>query len=257
MRLDQYLVERGLYPSREKAKLAVLAGEVEVLRKGRPLKPGEQVGNCEVEINQRRRPPFVSRGGEKLQGALDAWNMDVQGRQALDIGSSTGGFTDCLLASGAKRVIALDVGEGLLHWKLRNDPRVHVMEGVNARFLYADMLPFLPDLVCIDVSFISLRLIFRQLNGLMAGNGEVIALVKPQFEAGRQHVGKGGVVKDPGIHLKVLVELDRDIEGMGFFLHEAVEAFPRGKQGNREFMTLWKKEKRPQGELDLEGLCKG
>ncbi len=247
MRLDQFLVKEGYYESREKAKRAIMAGEVEVLKKGKPLKPGDKVGDEKLEIKQRQGPRFVSRGGEKLDNALELWGMEVKGKSVLDIGSSTGGFTDCLLKRGADRVIALDVGSGLLHWKLRNDQRVYLMEGTNARHLESDHLPFMPELVCVDVSFISLRLIFQALNRILPVGITVIALVKPQFEAGRKSVGKGGIVRDPGVHKAVIEDLVRDLEGLGFYLHSLCEAIPCGKHGNKEFFSLWVKGLPPSG----------
>lgn len=257
MRLDQYLFEKGYYPSREKAKRAVLAGEVQAIRNGRALKPGDMVEETGLRILKHERPPFVSRGGEKLANALDEWGLDICGTHALDIGSSTGGFTDCLLQRGALRVTALDVGEGLLHWKLRNDRRVSVLEGVNARYLQADLPPYRPDLVCIDVSFISLRLIFQALQEVVEEGCRIIALVKPQFEAGKNKVGKKGVIKNPQVHLDVLVETRSSLERMGFFLHRVSEAKPRGKRGNREFMTLWVKGVLPRNEPEMRTSCAG
>ena len=257
MRLDQYLVERGYYPSRERARRAVMAGEVRVVRNGRVLKPGEEVGDSGFHILKYEKPLYVSRGGEKLANALDEWGLEVDGARVLDIGSSTGGFTDCLLQRGALRVTALDVGEGQLHWKLRNDRRVTVMERVNARYLRVDMLPYRPDLVCIDVSFISVRLIFQALMEAVDEGCRVIALVKPQFEAGRGQVGRKGVIRDNRVHLQVLVKTRQTLEEMGFFLHRVTEAIPRGRQGNREFMTLWVKGVRPPCEPDLEAVCAG
>ncbi len=255
MRLDQYLVEQGFYPTREQAKRAIIAGEVELAGRGNRLKPGEQVGRAVPEVHIRERPPFVSRSGAKLAGALEAWGLEVEGLRALDVGSSTGGFTDCLLQKGAAEVIALDVGKGQLHWKLRNDPRVRVMEGVNARYLVPADLPFQPDLAVIDVSFISLLKVLEPLAGVVEAGDRVVALVKPQFEAGRGQVGKGGVVRDAEVHREVLTKTVAAAREMGFYAHRAVEASPRGRDGNREFMLLLVRGVEPEGVLDLEDLC--
>lgn len=256
MRLDQYLVERGYYETREQAKRAILAGEVELKGRGRLLKPGERVGREDPEVHIRARPPFVSRSGNKLCGALEAWGLWVEGLRALDVGSSTGGFTDCLLQKGASEVIALDVGKGQLHWKLRNDERVCVMEGINARFLSPDDLPFRPDLAVIDVSFISLILVLRPLVDILKEGDPVIALVKPQFEAGREQVGKGGVVRDANVHREVLEKTIAASREMGFYAHRVAEAQPRGRDGNREFVLLLRKHLEPEEELDLTTVCK-
>jgi 23S rRNA (cytidine1920-2'-O)/16S rRNA (cytidine1409-2'-O)-methyltransferase len=255
VRLDQYLVERGYYETREQAKRAILAGEVELQGRSALLKPGERVGREEPEIHIRARPPFVSRAGNKLCGALEAWGLRVEGLRALDVGSSTGGFTDCLLQKGASEVIALDVGKGQLHWKLRNDERVHVLEGFNARFLSADDLPFQPDLAVIDVSFISLVLVLRPLVDILKEGDTVIALVKPQFEAGREQVGKGGVVRDAEVHREVLAKTITASREMGFYAHHVAEAQPRGRDGNREFVLLLKKGLEPEVELDYKTVC--
>ena len=255
--MDQYLVERGFYETREQARRAVLAGEVEVQGRGTSMKPGEKVGREEPRITVRTRPPFVSRAGNKLANALDAWSMKVEGFKALDIGSSTGGFTDCLLQRGASEVIALDVGKGQLHWKLRNDPRVHVMEGFNARFLTREDLPFQPDMAVVDVSFISLRLIFEPLAAILPEKGPVVALVKPQFEAGREQVGKGGIVRDAEIHLEVLEKTAAGANILGLHAHKVVEASPRGRDGNREFVMLLVKDVEPEEAPDIAGTAKG
>lgn len=257
MRLDQYLVERGYYETREKARRAVLAGEVEVEGRGTSMKPGEKIGKKEPGITVRARPPFVSRAGGKLANALDAWSLGVEGIKALDVGSSTGGFTDCLLQRGASEVVALDVGKGQLHWKLRNDPRVFLMEGYNARFLTADDLPFQPDLAVVDVSFISLRLILAPLAAILPDGGPVVALVKPQFEAGREQVGKGGVVRDAEIHREVLEKTAAAAAALGLHAHRVIEASPRGRDGNREFVMLLVKGVEPDETPDIAGTAKG
>jgi 23S rRNA (cytidine1920-2'-O)/16S rRNA (cytidine1409-2'-O)-methyltransferase len=192
-RLDTLLADRGLYQSRSRAAAAVMAGDVRV--DDRPArKPGELVPD-DAELRVAERPAFVSRGGIKLANALDAFGIDPAGRRALDVGASTGGFTDCLLQRGAEAVIALDVAYGELHWKLRQDPRVTAIERRNARSLDASDLPFRPDLIVADVSFISLTKVLPAVLRCAAPRFDCLALVKPQFEAGRERVGRGGVVR--------------------------------------------------------------
>lgn len=198
IRLDQLLVERGLAPTRARAQALVLAGVVRVDGQ-RSDKPGRQVlFDCAVEV-ERPDHPWVSRGGVKLAAGLEAFALDVQGRRCLDVGASTGGFTHVLLAAGAAHVVALDVGRGLLDQRLRHHPRVSVLEGFNARFLGPDDVPGPFDLITVDVSFISLRLVLPALLAILTPAGDLVALVKPQFEAGRGEVGSGGVVRDPVI----------------------------------------------------------
>ncbi len=183
----------------------------------------------------RPRPPYVSRGGLKLEAALDGFGVDVAGRVALDVGASTGGFTDCLLQRGARRVIAVDVGYGQLHPKLREDPRVVVMERCNARYLEPEDLAETPDLATIDVSFISLRIILPAVTRLLQDPKEVIALVKPQFEVGRTQVGKGGVVKDPALHEEVLLRISALGRSLGLQVSPALPSPILGPKGNREY----------------------
>jgi 23S rRNA (cytidine1920-2'-O)/16S rRNA (cytidine1409-2'-O)-methyltransferase len=225
-RLDVLLVERGLAESRAQAQALVLAGLVP----GRS-KPGEQVDD-DAELTVDRPPPFVSRGGEKLANALDALDLDVTGAEALDVGASTGGFTDCLLQRGAARVIALDVGYGQLHPKLRNDPRVTVLERTNARVIRE--LPFAPTVVTCDVSFISVRTALPPALALGAPGWQALVLVKPQFEAGRAEVGKG-VVRDPDVHRRVLREVCDASLGWGARVAGVVDSGLPGPKGNREF----------------------
>jgi 23S rRNA (cytidine1920-2'-O)/16S rRNA (cytidine1409-2'-O)-methyltransferase len=235
LRLDQLVVERGLAPSRERARALVLAGVVRV--DGTVVsKAGAQVApDAEISLDEPDHP-YVSRGGLKLAHALDVWAIPVEGRDALDIGASTGGFTDVLLRRGARRVIALDVGRGQLDWRLRNDPRVIVLEGVNARSLAPGDLPGPSDLVAIDVSFISLRLILPALLPLLKPEADVIALVKPQFEAGREEVGKGGLVRDPAVHERVLAEVASAAQAAGLLRQGVVSSPIAGATGNREFL---------------------
>jgi len=202
-RLDTLLLERGLVPSRERARALILAHQVKV--NGQVAsKAGALVGLGSVVELVMPDHPYVGRGGIKLAHALDAFHLDVSGRRALDIGASTGGFTDVLLQRGAASVIALDVGHGQLDWRLRQDPRVIVREHVNARALTPGDVPHLVDLVTIDVSFISLRHIFPALGPFLAPGADIVALVKPQFEAGRSEVGKHGLVTDPEVHSAVI-----------------------------------------------------
>jgi 23S rRNA (cytidine1920-2'-O)/16S rRNA (cytidine1409-2'-O)-methyltransferase len=239
-RLDQLLVSRGLAPSRERARARILAGDV--LVSGHPItKAGHAVDEA-AEITLRQPDhPWVSRGGIKLSHALDAFGVDAAGVTALDIGASTGGFTDVLLQRGAAHVVALDVGHAQLDWKLRTDPRVTCLEGINARQLTADTLP--PDrrrfgLIVIDVAFISLRHIFPVLPPLIGPRGRVIALVKPQFEAGRAEVGRGGIVRDPAVHQRVLDDTIAEAHRIGLG-HRATTPSPiEGAEGNREFFIL-------------------
>jgi 23S rRNA (cytidine1920-2'-O)/16S rRNA (cytidine1409-2'-O)-methyltransferase len=225
-RLDVLLVERGLAESRAQAQALVLAGRVRGYDK-----PGTQVDDA-AEVEVERPPPYVSRGGEKLAHALDAFGLDPTGRDCLDVGASTGGFTDVLLQRGAARVIALDVGYGQLHDRLRRDPRVTVLERTNARELRE--LPFAPDLVVGDVSFISLKLALPPALALAQAGWEAVVLVKPQFEAGRQEVGKGGVVRDLAVRRRVVHEVAAAAVGWGGETVGVVDSGLPGPKGNRE-----------------------
>lgn len=231
-RLDVLLVERGLAETRSQAQALVLAGRVRGFDKA-----GSQVEET-AELELERPPRFVSRGGEKLQHALEAFGVDPAGWDCLDVGSSTGGFTDCLLQAGAARVIALDVGRAQLHERLRADPRVHVLERVNARHLRCDQLPFRPRLVTCDVSFIGLRLVLPPVLACARPGWQALVLVKPQFEAGRADVGKGGVVRDPAVHRRVLDEVRAAAHGFGADVIGECESGLRGPKGNREFFLL-------------------
>ena len=231
-RLDQALVDRGLVASRERAQAMVRAGLVRVA--GEPADQPDRLVTDEQAIEVSGATPYVSRGGEKLAPALDAFGVDVKGRTALDVGASTGGFTDVLLQRGAARVIAVDVGYGQLAWALRQDPRVTVMERVNIRHL--EQLPVPADLAVIDVSFISLRLVLPKVRELLSPPGEVIALVKPQFEVGKGAVGKGGVVRDPAQHERVLSELSSFATEIGYQVAGRLPSPLLGAKGNREFL---------------------
>ena len=238
IRLDQLLVDRGLAPSRERARALILAGDVTV--NGQPAgKAGTAVAADADVVLRTPDHPWVGRGGLKLAHALDTFGIDPSGITALDIGASTGGFTDVLLQRGAARVVALDVGHNQLDWKIRTDPRVHVIEGLNARYLTPGQLPeglrrF--DLITIDVSFISLRHILPVVPPLLAPGGHVVALVKPQFEAGKGDVGKGGIVKDERIHARVVDEVIEVARQVGLS-QRGLEVSPiTGTEGNREFL---------------------
>jgi 23S rRNA (cytidine1920-2'-O)/16S rRNA (cytidine1409-2'-O)-methyltransferase len=232
-RLDSLLADRGLYESRSRAAAAVIAGDVQVA--GRPArKPGELVPE-DADVAVAEAPPFVSRGGIKLANALDALGFDPGGRLALDVGASTGGFTDCLLQRGAAAVAALDVAYGELHWRLRNDPRVTVIERRNARSLAPEDLPFAPDLIVADVSFISLTKVLPAVLACAAPVFDCLAMVKPQFEVGRDRVGKGGVVRSADDRRAALVDVGETARSelgaavMGY----AASGLP-GPAGNRE-----------------------
>ena len=207
-----------------------------VLINGQPAqKAGQQIAeDAEISLKEPDHP-YVGRGGLKLAHALDTFGIAVDGREALDIGASTGGFTDVLLKRGAARVVALDVGHGQLDWGLRNDPRVVVIERANARTLQPSDIPSLVDIVTIDVSFISLRHVFPRVPPLLRGRGDVVALVKPQFEAGRGEVGKKGVVRDPTVQLRVVEEAARAAAEVGLVRHAMTESPITGDTGNREF----------------------
>jgi 23S rRNA (cytidine1920-2'-O)/16S rRNA (cytidine1409-2'-O)-methyltransferase len=231
-------VARGLAETRERAQALVLAGAVEV--DGRAAaKPGQTIaGDARVAVRENALP-YVSRGGIKLVAALDTWQLDVRDVVALDVGASTGGFTDVLLQRGARRVYALDVGYGQLHYRLRQDPRVVVMERTNVRSLEA--LPERPNLATVDVSFISLRMALPPLFRLLADEAPVVALVKPQFEAGRRQVGKGGVVRDRAVHEQVLEDLAAWSTAQPWRLTAVTPSPIRGPAGNVEFLSLWRR----------------
>jgi 23S rRNA (cytidine1920-2'-O)/16S rRNA (cytidine1409-2'-O)-methyltransferase len=234
VRLDSLLSERGLFPSRSRAAASVLAGDVLLLPgRRRAEKPGQLVPE-DVEIEVAQAPAFVSRGGIKLANALDALGLQVAGRRALDVGASTGGFTDCLLQRGAAHVIALDVAYGELHWRLRSDPRVTVVERANARSLRPDDLDYAPDLIAIDVSFISLVKVLPAVLACAAERFDCMALVKPQFEVGRDGVGKGGVVRDPALRRAALVEVGAAAKSLGFSVLGYASSGLPGPKGNLE-----------------------
>lgn len=252
LRLDTLLTERGLFGSRSRAAASVLAGEVRVGADRRPAsKPGQLVSvDVELELEPARR--FVSRGGIKLANALASLGLDPRGRLALDAGASTGGFTDCLLQRGARHVVAVDVAYGELDWGLRNDPRVTVVERRNARSLRAADLPYAPDLVVADLSFISVRKVLPALLAVAAARHDVLALVKPQFEAGRERVGKGGVVRDPDTRRKALVAVATAATEQGATLLGFASSGLPGPKGNRETFVWLAEAGRAGARRDIE-----
>jgi 23S rRNA (cytidine1920-2'-O)/16S rRNA (cytidine1409-2'-O)-methyltransferase len=236
-RIDALLVERGLAESREKAKRMLMAGQVRI---GTQVidKPGAVVPE-DAQLVVERGLPYVSRGGLTLERALEEFKIDVRGKTALDVGASTGGFTDCLLQRGAARVYAVDVGTGQLHYKLRQDKRVACMEGVNAHYDFA--LPERVSIVTADVSFISLAKVLPQALQHLSPGGTLVCLVKPQFEAGREQVGKGGIVKDPRVHGQVLAEFLVWAIGQGLLFRGLTQSPIEGDKGNREFLAAFEK----------------
>jgi len=233
IRVDQLLVERGLADSREKARALILAGQV-LVGGQKSDKPGHSIA-ADSEIEVLGRMPYVSRGGVKLAAALDHFSIDVRGLICLDVGASTGGFTDCLLQRGAVRVSAIDVGHGQLDWKLRNDPRVTVLEGVNARYLQPADYPQKFNLAVCDASFISTTLLIPAIVPLLAPDARMVILVKPQFEVGRDEVGRGGIVRDPELHRAACDRVRAAVEAVGFHA-EIIESPILGAEGNREFL---------------------
>ncbi|HET9832825.1 MAG TPA: TlyA family RNA methyltransferase [Vicinamibacterales bacterium] len=245
-RLDAALVDRGLAASRERARALIMAGQVRVdgqvvSKAGANVDAGAAI---ELEVPDH---PYVSRGGVKLAHALDDFKIDPTGRHALDVGASTGGFTDVLLQRGASSVIALDVGHGQLDWKLRTDPRVDVHDGVNARRLSSQDVPHAVDLVVIDVSFISLGHILPALPPFLADRADIVALVKPQFEAGRDEVGKHGLVTDPAVHAAVIAKVTAQAEAIGLTRVAMAPSAITGATGNQEFFLHLRRALRAEG----------
>jgi len=236
-RLDRLLVERGLAASRQRAAALILAGRVTVEGR-RAEKVAQQVApDARVEVLEEDEG-YVSRGGIKLAGALDGFSLSVAGLVAMDVGASTGGFTDCLLRRGARRVYAVDVGYGQLAWRLRQDPRVVVLERTNVRYLEREQIPEPVDLATVDTSFISLTKVIPRVLGFLSKNSRLLALIKPQFEVGRGLVGKGGVVRQPELHQRVVSELERFCRDQGLAVEGVVESSLLGPKGNREFFIL-------------------
>jgi 23S rRNA (cytidine1920-2'-O)/16S rRNA (cytidine1409-2'-O)-methyltransferase len=238
-RLDQLLVGRGFFSSREQARRAILAGKVSI---GTRVvdKPSELLDD-QTAIAVKPTRKYVGRGALKLESALEHFHIDLQGKIALDIGASTGGFTDCMLQRGAEKVYAVDVGYGQLDWKLRNDPRVVVMEKINARFLTLNQVQELVDVCVIDVSFISLTLILPNAVALLKPDGVILALIKPQFELQRSEVGKGGIVRDPRLHQKAQDKIVAFVNDLGQVVAGIAPAAIKGADGNQEFFACIRK----------------
>lgn len=252
VRIDTLLSQRGMFPSRSAAAASVLAGDVLVLPERRRLrKPGELVAD-DVELEVVQGPPFVSRGGVKLRNALDALSLDVAGRRALDVGASTGGFTDCLLQGEVDHVVAVDVAYGELSWRLRSDARVTVIERRNARSLRRDDLPYSPDLIVIDVSFISLTKVLPAVLGCAAEQFDCLALIKPQFEVGRTQVGKGGVVRDPALRRQALISVGSAALDLGASVRGFASSGLPGPKGNLETFVWLAEGARAGGLVDLK-----
>jgi 23S rRNA (cytidine1920-2'-O)/16S rRNA (cytidine1409-2'-O)-methyltransferase len=240
LRLDQLLVGRGLFASREQARRAILAGEVSIATRV-AAKPSELL-DAQTAIAVKPTRKYVGRGALKLQSVLDYFCIDLQGKAALDIGASTGGFTDCMLQRGAEKVYAVDVGYGQLDWKLRNDPRVIVLEKINARFLRREHVPELIDICAIDVSFISLTLILPNALAFLKPDGMILALIKPQFELQRSEVGKGGIVRDPRLHQKAQDKIVAFVDNLGQVVAGIAPAAIKGADGNQEFFACIRKQ---------------
>ena len=242
-RLDIILMERKLFPSREKARAAVMTGRILIGGK-KETKAGTMLADdVKIEIIGDD-PPFVSRGGLKLAKAVKRFGLDFTGKTVLDIGASTGGFTDCALQNGAKKVYAVDVGYGQLAWSLRSDDRVVVLEKTNARYLTAEQVPEQADIIVMDASFISLKKLIPPLKPFLKDDGYFVALIKPQFEAGKEKVGKKGVVRDPAVHIEVIEDLLAFFEAEGLAAEELTFSPIKGPEGNREYLVKLGREKR-------------
>ena len=245
-RADVALVQRGLAESREKAQAAIMAGQVYIGER-KVLKASEPVREEDALTVRAGAHPWASRGGLKLEKALKVFHADVHGRTCLDIGAATGGFTDVLLQNGAAHVYAVDVGYGQFDWRLRNDPRVTLMERTNARFLTAEQFPDRPSVTVMDVSFISIRLILPVAAAIMGQDGIFYTLIKPQFEAGRERLGKKGVVRDPRVHEDVLREIVSFVSGMGWSVTGLDYSPVTGPEGNIEFLARIESEQKAVG----------
>ncbi|MDQ2920932.1 MAG: TlyA family RNA methyltransferase [Acidobacteriota bacterium] len=242
-RVDKLLVERGLAESRTKAQAMVMAGVV-LVNEQRINKPSDLVDpDAEIRVKGGDDPAsrYVGRGGLKLEAALREFQINVEGLTCLDVGASTGGFTDCLLQHGARKVISLDVGHNQIDWRLRSDARVEVREGVNARYLKPDDFPTSFELVVMDVSFISATKIMPAIVPLLTDTGRLITLIKPQFEVGRGEVGKGGIVRDPQKHARVIDEVNNAAKDLGLQVRSVIESPIHGADGNLEFLALYEK----------------
>jgi 23S rRNA (cytidine1920-2'-O)/16S rRNA (cytidine1409-2'-O)-methyltransferase len=239
LRLDQLLVGKGLFPSREQAQRAIMAGVVTIGTRI-AAKPSELLDE-QTAITLKPTRKYVGRGALKLEAALDHFKINVRGKTALDIGASTGGFTDCMLQRGAEKVYAVDVGHGQLDWKLRNDPRVVVLEKINARSLSREHIRERVDVCVIDVSFISLTLILPNAFDLITSTGVILALIKPQFELQRSEVGKGGIVRDQDLHQKAQDKIVAFVTGLGHVVSGIVPSAIKGADGNQEFFACMRK----------------
>jgi 23S rRNA (cytidine1920-2'-O)/16S rRNA (cytidine1409-2'-O)-methyltransferase len=242
-RIDKLLVERGLAPSRAKAQALVMAGVV-LAGEQRVEKPSEMVAaDAQVRVKGGDDPAarYVGRGGLKLEAALSGFGVEVAGLTCLDVGASTGGFTDCLLQHGARRVVAIDVGHNQLDWRLRQDERVEAREGINARYLQPEDFTEKFELAVMDVSFISATKVLPAVALLLTATGRIITLIKPQFEVGRGEVGKGGIVRDPVQHRRVIGEVNAAAEALGLRVRGVIESPVRGADGNLEFLALYEK----------------
>lgn len=233
-RLDRLMVKRELVESREKARALIMTGKV-LVNSRRIDKPSAMIGEASDITIKGKGSPFVSRGGEKLEEALRRFSIKVEGKIALDVGASTGGFTDCMLQKGAKKVYALDVGYGQLDWKLRTDPRVVTIERQNVRYIKEDIIPEKVDIVTIDVSFISLKKVIPPVLPLLNRRGEMVCLIKPQFEVEKGEVGKKGVVKDPQKHQRIIEEISSFARELNLFVNGVIESPILGQEGNKEF----------------------
>ena len=236
LRVDLAMVRQGLAPSREKAQALIMAGQVYV-KEVKVLKGSEKVAEDAELIVRGHQHPFVGRGALKLDKALKVFNVDVTDAVAMDIGAATGGFTDVLLQNGAKHVYAIDVGYGQLDWKIRSDERVTVMERTNARYLTREQIPEVPHITVMDVSFISVKLILPVAAELMENKGRFCILIKPQFEAGREHVGKKGVVRDPAVHRQVIEDIAAFVPSIGYRMAQLNFSPITGPEGNIEYIT--------------------
>jgi 23S rRNA (cytidine1920-2'-O)/16S rRNA (cytidine1409-2'-O)-methyltransferase len=239
LRLDHLLVGRGLFPSREQARRAILAGEVSV--DTRVVDKPSELLDEQTAIAVKPTRKYVGRGALKLESVLENFQIDLRGKTALDIGASTGGFTDCMLQRGAEKVYTVDVGYGQLDWKLRTDPRVIVLEKINARFLTRDQVQEPVDICVIDVSFISLTLILPNAVALLKSDGVILALIKPQFELQRSEIGKGGIVSDPRLHQKAQDKIVAFVKDLGHVIDGIAPAGIKGADGNQEFFACIRK----------------
>ena len=252
-RIDALMVSLGVAPSREKAKEMIKSGNVYL--NGKVVsKAGLLASDCDIIEYKGESERYVSRGGLKLEKAVDVFKLDLNGYLCIDIGASTGGFTDCMLQNGAAKVYAVDVGYGQLDWKLRNDARVVCMERTNARYLDREQIPDELDFASVDVSFISLRLILPAVHGLLKAGGHVACLIKPQFEAGREKVGKKGVVRDPAVHLEVLEQFLQNAKESGFTVLDITYSPIRGPEGNIEYLGYLESGEWVEKEFDLKAL---